>query len=38
MWGLTPEFLATLEERLEEFFQNLKDEMKGEYLLVIYIG
>jgi UTP-glucose-1-phosphate uridylyltransferase len=38
MWGLTPEFVTMLEDGFVEFFQNLEDELKGEYLLPIYIG
>jgi UTP-glucose-1-phosphate uridylyltransferase len=38
MWGLTPEFIPVLEDGFVEFFQNLADETKGEYLLPIYIG
>jgi UTP-glucose-1-phosphate uridylyltransferase len=38
MWGLTPEFIALLEDGFIEFFQNLEDEAKSEYLLPIYIG
>jgi UTP-glucose-1-phosphate uridylyltransferase len=38
MWGLTPEFVPMLEDGFIEFFQNLEDETKGEYLLPIYIG
>jgi UTP-glucose-1-phosphate uridylyltransferase len=39
MWGLTPEFLDTLEVGFGQFFQTLgEDELKGEYLLPIYIG
>lgn len=40
MWGLTPEFLQTLENGFKEFFVNMgdKDILKAEYLLPIYIG
>jgi UTP-glucose-1-phosphate uridylyltransferase len=38
MWGLTPEFVTMLEDGFVEFFQNLEDEIKSEYLLPIYIG
>ncbi len=38
MWGLTPEFLDTLEKGFVEFFAKPDlDELKGEYLLPIYI-
>ena len=39
MWGLTPEFMQTLEEGFKEFFANMrnKDILKAEYLLPIYI-
>ena len=39
MWGLTPEFLQTLEDGFEEFFANMgdRDILKTEYLLPIYI-
>ena len=38
MWGLTPAFIDLLEEGFIEFFANLAGkEMKGEYLLPIYI-
>ena len=39
MWGLTPEFMQTLEDGFEEFFANMgdKDILKAEYLLPIYI-
>ena len=39
MWGLTPEFMQTLEDGFKEFFANMgnKDIMKAEYLLPIYI-
>jgi UTP-glucose-1-phosphate uridylyltransferase len=38
MWGLTPEFIPMLEDGFVEFFRNLADETKSEYLLPIYIG
>lgn len=39
MWGLTPEFLQTLEEGFVEFFKNIEgNELKAEYLIPIYIG
>ena len=39
MWGLTPEFMNTLEQGFEEFFRNIEgNELKAEYLLPIYIG
>ena len=39
MWGLTPEFMQTLEDGFKEFFANMgdKDVLKAEYLLPIYI-
>ena len=39
MWGLTPEFIQTLEDGFKEFFANMgdKDILKVEYLLPIYI-
>ena len=39
MWGLTPEFMQTLEDGFKEFFANMgdKDILKAEYLLPIYI-
>ena len=39
MWGLTPEFMQTLEDGFKEFFANMgdKDILKVEYLLPIYI-
>ena len=39
MWGLTPEFMQTLEDGFKEFFANIgnKDILKAEYLLPIYI-
>lgn len=38
MWGLTPEFIDTLEEGFREFFDKVGDnELKAEYLLPIYI-
>lgn len=38
MWGLTPEFIDTLEEGFREFFAKVGDhELKAEYLLPIYI-
>ena len=40
MWGLTPDFLKTLEEGFEEFFENEVPEnpLKSEYLIPIFIG
>ena len=40
MWGLTPDFLATLEEGFKEFFETEVPEnpLKAEYLIPIYIG
>lgn len=38
MWGLTPEFIDTLEKGFKEFFAKVGDnELKAEYLLPIYI-
>ena len=41
MWGLTPEFVDTLEDGFVEFFNNIEpgteQELKAEYLLPIYI-
>ena len=39
MWGLTPDFMQTLEDGFKEFFANMgdKDILKAEYLLPIYI-
>ena len=40
MWGLTPDFLNTLEEGFKEFFERevSKDPLKAEYLLPVFIG
>ena len=40
MWGLTPEFMETLEEGFVEFFETAVKEnpLKAEYLLPIFIG
>lgn len=40
MWGLSPQFVKTLEEGFVEFFQKTVPEnpLKAEYLLPIYIG
>lgn len=40
MWGLTPEFLATLEQGFVNFFKNEvpANPLKAEYLIPIYIG
>lgn len=40
MWGLQPEFMQTLEQGFEHFFQSSAqlDPLKAEYLLPIYIG
>ena len=40
MWGLTPDFMKTLEEGFVEFFRNTvpADPMTAEYLLPIFIG
>ena len=40
MWGLTPDFLATLEEGFKEFFEKEVPDnpQKAEYLIPIFIG
>lgn len=40
MWGLTPDFLNTLEEGFKEFFEKevSMDPLKAEYLLPVFIG
>lgn len=40
MWGLTPDFLNTLEKGFKEFFDKevSKDPLKAEYLLPVFIG
>lgn len=40
MWGLTPDFLNTLEKGFKEFFEKevSKDPLKAEYLLPVFIG
>lgn len=40
MWGLTPEFLETLEIGFQVFFETLakRDPLKAEYLLPMFIG
>lgn len=40
MWGVTPDFLATLEEGFKEFFEKevLGDSLKAEYLIPIFTG
>ena len=40
MWGLTPDFLNTLEVGFKEFFDKevSKDPLKAEYLLPVFIG
>ena len=40
MWGLTPDFLMTLEEGFKEFFEKVVpgNPMKAEYLIPIFIG
>lgn len=40
MWGLTPDFLQTLEKGFAEFFENEvpANPLKAEYLIPIYIG
>ncbi len=37
-WGLTPDFLPVLEQGFADFFKNLENPLKGEYLLPIFIG
>ncbi len=40
MWGLTPDFLTTLEEGFKEFFEKevTGNPLKAEYLIPIFIG
>ena len=40
MWGLTPDFLTTLEEGFKEFFEKEVpgNPLKAEYLIPIFIG
>lgn len=40
MWGLTPDFLAVLEEGFNEFFEKevSQDPLKSEYLIPVFIG
>ena len=40
MWGLTPDFLAVLEEGFKEFFEKEVpgNPLKAEYLIPIFIG
>ncbi|PBN41052.1 nucleotidyltransferase, partial [Sphingobium sp. D43FB] len=40
MWGLTPDFLTTLEEGFKEFFEKEvpSNPLKAEYLIPIFIG
>lgn len=40
MWGLTPEFLETLEDGFKEFFEKEVpgDPLKAEYLIPVFIG
>ncbi len=39
MWGLSPEFMCTLEKGFDEFFKTIsQNPLKAEYLLPIYIG
>lgn len=40
MWGLTPDFLTTLEEGFKEFFAKEVpgNPLKAEYLIPIFIG
>lgn len=37
-WGLTPDFLPVLEKGFVDFFKDLSNPLKGEYLLPIFIG
>ncbi|MBO2517829.1 MAG: nucleotidyltransferase [Clostridiales bacterium] len=37
-WGLTPDFLPVLENGFTDFFKDLSNPLKGEYLLPIFIG
>lgn len=38
MWGFTPEFIERLEKGFAEFFENIEDEIRSEYLLPVFIG
>lgn len=38
MWGLMPAFTDLLEDGFIKFFRDIKNELKDEYLLPIYIG
>ena len=40
MWGLTPDFLTTLEDGFKEFFEKevVKNPLKAEYLIPTFIG
>lgn len=38
MWGFTPEFIVRLEKGFAEFFENIEDEIKAEFLLPVFIG
>lgn len=38
MWGFAPEFIEKLEKGFEDFFENIEDELRSEYLLPIFIG
>lgn len=38
MWGLTKEFVALLEEGFEEFFREMREPLKDEFLLPVFIG
>ena len=40
MWGLTPDFLTTLEDGFNEFFEKevVKNPLKAEYLIPTFIG
>ncbi|MGN0602910.1 MAG: NDP-sugar synthase [Oscillospiraceae bacterium] len=38
MWGFTPEFIGRLEDGFAEFFENIENETKSEYLIPIFIG
>lgn len=38
MWGFTPEFIGRLETGFTEFFENIDDEIKSEFLIPVFIG
>ncbi len=39
MWGVTPEYIGILEDKFEEFLQNMDpNDLKAEYLLPIIMG